>query len=103
MTNDDILSVIAVYDKCFAGDDASSRYVFKSRLNRVDGVDLIFFDTDAGLTSAVVYPDGEVFVLTDWQGDYPTDFDDIDKFDWVHAQSGKAAFNLNGLPRLFFY
>lgn len=106
----DVLAPIACYDYSMAGNNAAERYNIESETEIEDGVRLVEFhcgcDDDSGVESfsfcsaAIVYDDGEVFVLYDWHGDYPHDADDIAYFEWVHAQTGHSAIMMNGLPRI---
>jgi len=48
----------------------------------------------------LVYPDGTVFTLWDWQGDYPANGSEVADFDWQLETTGTKAIILDGLPRV---
>lgn len=49
----------------------------------------------------VVYPDGGVFMPSDWQGWLPETADEIDQVEWLSMPDKGRAITLNGLPRIF--
>ena len=71
-----------------------------------EGPALVIFDFDggvAGTTAAIIFEDGTIFTLCDWQsGDYPQSFDEIADFDWRVGVSEDKAIVLCGLPRMLF-
>lgn len=48
----------------------------------------------------LVYPDGTVFTLWDWQGTYPENGSEVADFDWQLETTGTKAIILDGLPRV---
>lgn len=62
---------------------------------------LIWFYCEREISCAVVYDDGTVFTLDDWQGAHPDAAADIPKFEWCDAKTDAPAIILNGLPRKF--
>lgn len=106
----DILAPIASYDYSVAGNNAADRYNIERAIEIEDGVRLVIFacgfDDEPGIeqtrlcTAAVVYDDGDVFVLSDWQGGYPDKADEIADYEWICASTGRRAVILDGLPRV---
>ena len=99
MTNEkDIIKILNTYDGC-------TRYqIIGEKTLSKDNAELIEFQSeDKSVTSsAVVYPDGTTFVLSDWQGSCPHTEDEIGEYDWVCANNNHYAVVFNGLPRLLF-
>ena len=62
--------------------------------------DLVIFEFgELGETSAaVIYADGTVFTLWDWQGEYPERVEDIPQFVWRLGVTEERAFVINNLP-----
>lgn len=51
-------------------------------------------------TSFVAYDDGTCYFLSDWQGSYPTNEDEIQDYnDWVTIDWERLPVLFNGLPR----
>ena len=98
MTNKkDIIRILNSYDGC-----AKYQITGVANLSK-DNAELIEFRSeDKSITSsAVVYPDGATFVLSDWQGDYPRAEKEIEEYhDWICANNNHYAVVFNGLPRL---
>ena len=67
-----------------------------------EGAALYLFESEKeGIKSAAfAYENGEVFVLTDWQGTRPEKLSEVGNYDWVDV-SGHNAININGYPRVF--
>lgn len=49
--------------------------------------------------SCIVYDDGTLFHLWDWQSGYPETEDEIEKYNWL-TENGRDAVMMNGLPRI---
>lgn len=49
--------------------------------------------------AAIIYNDGELFHLRDWQSGIPESPEDIESYDWL-SEDGRDTIILNGLPRL---
>lgn len=49
----------------------------------------------------IVYPDGGVFMPSDWQGWLPETADGIDQIEWVSMPDKGRTVMINGLPRVF--
>lgn len=107
MTNEQIETIVAEYDKMIAGDYASSLHRVTDRTDIEDGVELVTIATYINDTNEryldtitmVVYDTGDVFCTDDWSKS-PQDHTTIGDYDWVHANTGLTAFVINGLPRL---
>ena len=64
-----------------------------------EGAHLVKFVCNGELDcSCVVYDDGTLFHLRDWQSGYPNDEVEIASYDWV-TEDNWAAIIFNGLPR----
>lgn len=66
------------------------------------GAYLVFAESDGGSvqTSFVAYDDGTCYFLSDWQGAYPTNEDEIQYYnDWVTIDWERLPVLFNGLPR----
>ena len=66
------------------------------------GAYLVFAESDneSVLTSFVAYDDGTCYFLSDWQGSYPTNEDEIQDYnDWVTIDWERLPVLFNGLPR----
>lgn len=63
------------------------------------------FDVNEGkdeyIIPFIVYPDGGVFMPSDWQGWLPESADEIDQVGWVSMPDKGRTIMLNGLPRIF--
>lgn len=109
LTNKQIETIAAQYDKLIAGQHASTLHRVIERTDIGDGVELVKIATyinntseqDPDTTTMVVYYTGDVFCTTDWEHS-PQDEETIEDYDWVHANTGRPAILLNGPPRLFF-
>lgn len=65
-----------------------------------EGASLVIASWDIIQTSFVCYDDGTAFFLRDWQGAYPTTFEEIADFnDWVTIDWKDTPIMFNGLPR----
>lgn len=67
-----------------------------------EGAYLVFAESDGGSvqTSFVAYDDGTCYFLSDWQGAYPTNEDEIQYYnDWVTIDWERLPVLFNGLPR----
>lgn len=53
------------------------------------------------LTSIIVYLDGTLFHLRDWQSGNPMTKEEIEDYEWL-TEDGHTAIVLNGQPRSFF-
>lgn len=53
----------------------------------------------AGQSAAIMYDDGTIFHLTDWQGFCPQTAEEIEDAQWI-SQDGKIAIMMDGQPRL---
>ena len=63
---------------------------------------LVKFEFEDIKSSCIVYPDGTVFTLDDWQsGDYPTTMEEVENYEWVDRR-WMGTIMLNGLPRTPF-
>lgn len=49
-------------------------------------------------TCAIVYDDGTLYHLLDWQGGYPETAEEIEDYDW-RTEDGRRAVMLGGMPR----
>lgn len=104
LTNEQIESIVAQYDRSVAGDQAAVCYGVSERLDVGDGAQLVqvLYGDDkqwTDSTAVVVYDTGDVFCLNDWTLG-PFDREGIADYEWVHAQTGKRAVILDGLPRV---
>lgn len=66
------------------------------------GAYLVFAESDGGSvqTSFVAYENGTCYFLSDWQGAYPTNEDEIQDYnDWVTIDWQRLPVLFNGLPR----
>lgn len=98
MTNKkDIIRILNAYDGC-----TEYKIIEVIKLSKDDAELIEFQSEDESITSsAVIYPDGATFVLSDWQGDYPRAEKDIEEYhDWICANNNHYAVVFNGLPRL---
>lgn len=98
MTNKkDIIRILNSYDGC-----AKYQIVEVIKISEGNAELIVFQSEDKSITSsAVVYPDGATFVLSDWQGDYPRAEEDVKEYnDWICANNNHYAVVFNGLPRL---
>lgn len=67
-----------------------------------EGAYLVFAESDdlSVETSFVAYDDGTCYFLSDWQGAYPTNEDEIQDYnDWVTIDWQRLPVLFNGLPR----
>lgn len=67
-----------------------------------EGAYLVFAESDnlSVQTSFVAYDDGTCYFLSDWQGSYPTNEDEIQDYnDWVTIDWERLPVLFNGLPR----
>lgn len=107
MTNAQIESIVAEYDKMIAGDNASSIHRVTDRTDIGDGVELVtiaYYDNDTkernpDTTTMVVYDTGDVFCSDDWEKS-PQDRNTIGDYDWVHVNTCLPAIVFKGLPRI---
>lgn len=53
-----------------------------------------------GRTAVIIYDDGTLFHLNDWQGPCPETAEEIESFEW-RSEYGKRAVVFNGLPKVF--
>ena len=81
MDNSKFLDLIADYDKSIAGDRPNYYEIIK-KTHIKDG-QMVKFRAGDLVSVALVYDDGEVDVLYDWQGGYPESIKDKDKYEWV--------------------
>lgn len=66
----------------------------------LEGATLVLFTfNDIEESSAIVYEDGTLMHLRDWQSGRPETLEEIANFDWV-SESGEEAVVLNELPRM---
>lgn len=96
-----VLEAIKLYDICCSGEYVD--YVITEVIeDESEGAALYLFESEKeGIKSAAfAYKDGEVFVLSDWQGTRPEKLSDVADYDWV-TTSGQNTINLNGYPRMF--
>lgn len=75
-----------------------------TRINELseEGAYLVFAESDdlSVETSFVAYDDGTCYFLSDWQGAYPTNEDEIQDYnDWVTIDWQRLPVLFNGLPR----
>ena len=56
------------------------------------------WNVDEVFNAVIVYEDGTLFHLLDWQGEQPETAEDVPNFDWV-TEDGHPAVVLSGLPR----
>jgi hypothetical protein len=61
---------------------------------------VLFICNDELDCSCVVYNGGELFHLSDWQGGYPENADEVEDYQWL-TEDGRDAVVMNGLPRIF--
>lgn len=108
LTNKQIETIVAQYDKMKAGHYASTLHLVTKRTDIGNGAELVKIATYINnphvqkliTTTMIVYYTGDVFCTTDWEHS-PQDYENIEDYDWVHANTGRPAIVLNGLPRLF--
>ena len=96
-----VLEAIKLYEAKMSGNDVD--YVITEVIeDESEGAALYLFESEKeGIKSAAfAYENGEVFVLTDWQGARPEKLSEVDDYDWMDV-SGHDAINLNGYPRMF--
>ena len=96
-----VLEAIKLYDICCSGEYVD--YVITEVIeDESECAALYLFESEKeGIKSAAfAYEDGEVFVLTDWQGTRPEKLSEVGDYDWV-TTNGHYAINLNGYPRMF--
>lgn len=63
-------------------------------------VNLVFFDCNGDLEcSCVVYDDGTLMHLRDWQSGYPKRGYQIKNYDWI-TEDGRDTIMIDGLPRV---
>lgn len=96
-----VLESIKLYDICCSGEYVD--YVITEVIkDESECAALYLFESGKeGIKSAAfAYEDGEVFVLTDWQGTRPEKLSEVADYDWV-TTSGQNTINLNGYPRKF--
>lgn len=68
-----------------------------------EGAYLVFAESEDFRTSFVAYEDGTCCFLSDWQGIYPTNEDEIQDFDnWVTIDWERLPVIYDGLPRVLF-
>ena len=66
----------------------------------VEEATLYLFNCDASIyTSAIIYNDGTLMHLFDWQGGRPENLNEIEEYSWL-SEDGKRAIIVNRLPRL---
>ena len=97
-----VLEAIKLYDICCSGEYVD--YVITEVIeDESECAALYLFESEKeGIKSAAfAYEDGEVFVLTDWQGTRPEKLSEVGDYDWVTI-IGQNTINLNGYPRKFF-
>lgn len=92
------IKVLREYNYRMCGFDDVVTYI---KHEKNDEAILMWFECDHEISCAVVYPDGSVFAVDDWQGAHPDGFDDIPKYDWEDAKEESYVVILNGLPRKF--
>ena len=96
-----VLEAIKLYEAKMSGNDVD--YVITEVIeDESEGAALYLFESEKeGIKSAAfAYENGEIFVLTDWQGARPEKLSEVDDYDWMDV-SGHDAINLNGYPRMF--
>ena len=96
-----VLEAVKLYEIKCSGKDVD--YVITEVIeDESEGAALYLFESEKeGIKSAAfAYENGEVFVLTDWQGARPEKLSEVDDYDWMDV-SGHDAINLNGYPRMF--
>ena len=96
-----ILEAIKLYEVKCSGCDVD--YVITEVIeDESEGAALYLFESEKeGIkSSAFAYENGEVFVLTDWQGTRPEKLSEVGNYDWVDV-SGHNTININGYPRVF--
>ena len=112
-TQDEVAEVFALYVKdnvqpeeqrveaALSAYDDGIGYTITQSLPLEDGARLMTFVSDNGIaeSSAVVYPDGTIFVTDDWQTYYAENAEQIDGYDW-HTLDGRKAVIMDGLPRV---
>ena len=62
--------------------------------------DLILFTCGDLDCSCIVYNDGALMHLQDWQSGYPKSYNEIAEFDWL-TEDGRECVMFNGMPRIF--
>lgn len=68
--------------------------------NKIECASLVIVSTVNIQTSFVCYDDGTAYFLRDWQGAYPTNFEEIEDFkDWVTIDWKDTPIMFMGLPR----
>ena len=84
------LAVLADGDKCTVAKVTDLK----------DSAHLVAFRCNDDLDcSCIVYDDGTLFHLRDWQSGYPQAESEVEKYDWL-TEDGRSTIILNGLPRV---
>ncbi len=81
MDNIKFLDLISDYDKSIAGERPNYYEIIK-KTHIKDG-QMILFRTEDVISVAIAYDNGEVYVLYDWQGGYPSSIKEKDMYEWV--------------------
>lgn len=63
-----------------------------------DNANLVLFTCSYMDCACIVYNDGSLFHLRDWQSGYPKSYEEIEEYDWL-TEDGRDAVMMNGLPR----
>ena len=82
--------------------DSHIKIVNSLLFNYGEKIYLHFFKFEGGESVALTYKDDEsvVFYLKDWQGAFPTAYEEIADYEWVAGYNRLEAVMLNGFPRL---
>ena len=68
--------------------------------DKILDVSLVLFECNGYLEcSCVVYDDGTLMHLRDWQAGYPKDCNEIKDYDWI-TEDGRDTVMMDGLPRV---
>lgn len=97
----DALEVIANYNRrveTAANSSAEIRIIQYAK--HLNGVYLILFSCDGYDACAVAYDNGSIFVQSDWRGSHPENFDEIENYRWIDAETLRQAVVINGLPEI---
>lgn len=81
-----------------AGDAALQIEIIK-KINLGEATMCIFNFDDNFTSSCIIYEDGTLFCLRDWQGAHPETAEEIEEFDWIR-EDGATAYILQNLPRV---
>lgn len=85
------LTVLANGEKC----------IVTKVIDLKDGARLVGFRCKDELDCAcIVYEDGTLMHLQDWQSGYPKSYNEIAEFDWL-TEDGRECVMFNGMPRIF--